>query len=245
MITGKELLDKYNEALQVARIKKEHGFCVITNTKAKNDGILLVGMNPSNPKKEIKDSDPIEYLDCKKKAEGGNGDPSCFWGPKHEMMGRYDNQVNYIDLLPIKLTRQDQVDCLDNNYRAHLLEVTQQHIEDIKPRLIILVNWDALYYWGYYVEHPWMGYSLELIKTIKNKWELYLIKGLQEENDERLNIDFFKSQNNKTKLNGCYLLRYCQVSIWYKRPAPELKLTEKDIEGLLKEIDPDWEKTLY
>lgn len=235
-----------NDYRKAIRGFKEHyGFCIVSNPDAKKEGILLVGMNPSNPSGKEDDCE-VDYRFCRKKSEGGGGDKSSFWGPKHEMMGKYDKYVNYIDLLPIRLSDQNDVDMIDCDYRARLLEITQQHIEEIKPKLIILANSSALYYWGRNTDAVWMGYQLgEPIRRLKGKWELYRINGLRKDEKDLINQEYFSQRNFKTKLEGSYLLCYCQVSKRRKYPKPEQIITESDIETLLKEIDPIKEKSLY
>lgn len=244
MKTGIELCAAYRKAIE--KFNEPYSLCIITNPNAKKDGILLVGMNPSgnNPNDEAS----VDYNNCRKKEKGKeySGDPSSFWGPKHEMMGKYDKYVNYIDLLPIRSTIQNDVDKMDNKYRARLLEITQQHIEEIRPKLIILANSSALYYWGSNPDAVWMGYKLgEPIKLLKGKWALYKIIGLRKEEKELINQEYFAQLNYRTNLEGSYLLSYCQVSKRHKYPKPEEIIKESDIESLLKEIDPIKERDLY
>lgn len=242
MNTGFDLCVAYRKAIE--KFKEQYGLCIITNPNAKNGGILLVGMNPSG--NEVDDIPFVDYNLCRKKAEGGFGDRSSFWGPKHEMMGKYDKYVNYIDLLPIRSTIQNDVDKMDNKYRARLLEITQQHIEEIRPKLIILANSSALYYWGSNPDAVWMGYKLgEPFKRLKGKWALYKISGLRKDEKELINQEYFSKHNYKTNLEGSYLLSYCQVSKRHNYPKPEEIITESDIETLLKEIDPIKERDLY
>lgn len=234
------LLSKYKDS--VRHFDLHYEFCIISNSQAKNGGILIVGMNPSGDSgPEIADY----FYNCRKKSEGGWGDKGCFWGPKHDMMGKYDRYAQYIDLLPIRLTPQKDVDTIDSNYRARLLEVTQQHIEEIGPKLIILANSSAIYYWGSNKDSVWMGYQLEHIHLLKNKWELYRIKGLRDKESDLINREFFTKHKFISNLEDSYLLRYCQVSKRHKQPKPDEIITETDIELLLKEIDPVWESTLY
>ena len=241
MTSPESLLKEYNEA--TAGLKGRFGYCVITNPEAKVGGVMLVGMNPSGRGDEKK---PMDYQMCKSLAEGGWGDPHNFWGPKHQMMGKYDRYGAYVDLLPIRMTPQNKVDELDPSFRARLLEVTQKHIEEMKPRLIILLNQSALYYWGSNEDATWMGYDLgDPVKQIKGRWNLYQIRGLKTDKKDRINQDFFADNGNSTKLEGSYLLHYCQVNRRRNYPRLEYLLDSNDIEDLLKEIDPEWERTLY
>lgn len=241
MTSPESLLKEYNEA--TAGIKGGFEYCVIGNYDAKVGGVMLVGMNPSGRGDEKK---PMDYQMCKSLAEGGWGDPHNFWGPKHQMMGKYDRYVAYVDLLPIRMTPQNKVDELDPSFRARLLEVTQKHIEEMKPRLIILLNQSALYYWGSNEDATWMGYDLsDPVKQIKGRWNLYQIRGLKTDKKDRINQDYFAANGNFTQLEGAYLLQYCQVNRRRNYPRPEYLLDSTDIEDLLKEIDPAWEITLY
>lgn len=219
---NKRLLQEYKEAIKGKSC--DLNFCIISNPNAKHNGVMLVGMNPSGKTGE----EYYDYLSCK----GG------FWDPKHNMMGKYDKYVSYMDLLPIRKTDQAYVDSIDPKLRARLLEVTQKHIEKLSPKLIIVVNRNSLYYWGSNEDATWMGYQLgEPIKQLKGRWNLYKIQGLKTDKTDRIN-----SEINNTNLT--YLLHYRQVTT-YRHPKPEFTITEADIEALLKEIDPEWEKTLY
>ena len=229
LYNNKTLLQEYKDAIKGKSC--DYNFCIISNPNAKHNGIMLVGMNPSGDAGE----ELFDYSRC----TGG------FWNPKHEMMGKYDKYVAYVDLLPIRKTEQVTVGQIDNDYRARLLEVTQRHIEEMSPRLIIVVNKASMYYWGCNDDATWMGYQLgEPIKQIKGRWNLYRIQGLKTEKKDRINQEYFLERFNKTNLEGSYLLQYRQVTAW-RHPKPEFTITEKDIESLLKEIDPEWEKTLY
>ena len=204
---------------------------------------MLVGINPSG---HGSDDIIVDYRMCKSRSEGGWGDRAGFWGPKHQMMGKYDQYVSYVDLLPIRMTNQNEVDELAPAFRARLLEVTQKHIEEMKPKLIILVNQSALYYWGSNEDATWMGYDLgNPVKHIKGRWNLYQIRGIKIDKRDRINQDYFAAKGNRTQLEGCYLLHYCQVNRRRNYPKPEFLLDQLDIESLLKEIDIDWERTLY
>lgn len=241
MTSPESLLKEYNEA--TTGLKGRFGYCVITNPEAKVGGVLLVGINPSG---HGSDDIIVDYRMCKSRANGGWGDRGGFWGPKHQMMGKYDRYVAYVDLLPIRMTPQNKVDKLDPSFRARLLEVTQKHIEEMKPKLIILVNQGALYYWGSNEDATWMGYDLgDPVKQIKGRWNLYQIRGLKTDKKDRINQDYFAANGNFTQLEGAYLLHYCQVKMLYNYPRPEFLLDSTDIEDLLKEIDPVWETTLY
>lgn len=231
-ITAQELLDKYKNAVGV---EKQHGFCVITNQIARPGGVMIACMNPSHSGTE---DILLDYLDEKCKNGG-------FWEPKHIMMGKYDRLTAFVDLLPIRFTEQTLVDNMSNSYRGKLLEETQKYLEYMRPKLIIVANKSSLYYWGSNDDATWMGYKLaDTGKKLKGKWIIYKILGLKTDKEDRINKEFFNESDNKTNLEGSLLLHYRQVTKW-RHPKPEETISEYDIEGLLKEIDPDWEKTLY
>lgn len=241
MMPPESLLKEYNDVTIGA--KGRFGYCVITNPDAKIGGVMLAGINPSG---QGSDDIIVDYRMCRSRAESGWGDPHSFWGPKHQMMGKYDRYVAYVDLLPIRMTPQNKVDELDPSFRARLLEVTQKHIEEMKPKLIILLNQSALYYWGSNEDATWMGYDLgSPVGQLKGRWDLYQIRGLKTDKEDRINQDYFAANENATQLEGSYFLHYCQVNRRRNYPRPEYLLDSTDIELLLKEIDPEWERTLY
>ena len=253
MTTGKMLLEHYREVLNHNNVN--YKLCVITNGKAKEGGILLVGMNPSGDGgKEL-----FDYLDeeCK------YGD---FWEPKHKMMGRddsknnFDNKCGFIDLFPIR--NGDQKDFEKNNYSnnqmmGQLLGVTQDYIESLRPKLIISANKRSSYYWGFKkqkkegpckpfedeYDNIWMGYEFERVKPSplagiqdKGYWDFYKITNI------------IPSGVNKwrqtTNLEGSFYLQYRQHKAYGNVVRADRELTPNDIKTIVEWIDPKWVKDL-
>lgn len=227
MMTAEELMEKYKKVREEERISG--GLGLITNPKAKTDKILLVGMNPSGQGDGVHN-----YCECEK---------DDFWGPKFEMMGDYNDKCGYIDLLPIRNGRQEVV-YSDNeiNYYGKLLSFTRDYIEDLCPRLIILANSKAKYYWGFKKKTPWMGYTFKKVNSPlegeRRYWKLYLITGIVPTGVNRYAYS--------TNLIGTYFLQYRQHKDRNGKPvSEERKLRFVDIQTIAKFIDVGWEKTLY
>lgn len=152
------------------------GFWCCEN-KPKEGKLLLTGINPSytgiNPSyNRTLDIQTTPFSDLK----GG------FWEKKKEQFGELwnDDTMSYLDLFPIRETDQRRFEqSFDVNehvrsIRGNILKVTQDAIEEMKPRLIIHANKGSLYYWGIKkntpagddandYEHPWMGYKVKRV----------------------------------------------------------------------------------
>ena len=95
---------------------------------------------------------------------------SKYWNKLKGKLGRHINQFGHIDLLPIH--SPNEADFL-NKYRGKeespefkrfvaLLKITQEFIEELRPKLIVYSNASTRYLWGW-PKGEWMGYILEPI----------------------------------------------------------------------------------
>ena len=93
---------------------------------------------------------------------------SKYWNKLKGKIGRHINQFGHIDLLPILCS--DEAVFL-KKYRGKeespefkrfvaLLKITQEFIEDLRPKLIVYSNALTSYLWGW-PKQTWMGYILE------------------------------------------------------------------------------------
>ena len=254
MQTRQLLLEEYDKVLRDNN--ESFNIAVITNSKARVGGILLVGMNPS------KDDGAPEY-DYLEDCWGGN-----FWNPKHKMMGSnpdmvnvkdriggYDMHCGYIDLFPLRGSKLDKIICYNtdkNRMMGQLLSVTQDYIEALRPKLIIFANRKDCYYWGDFYkkaesvrvaqQDSWMGYQLYRQTSPlegnqeKGRWEYYKIEGIAPSGVNRY--------KNETNLKGSYFLHYRQHSAKCGVVPPSQELTSSDIECILNSISPDLAKSL-
>lgn len=225
MITAEELMGYYKKVRDEEMVSG--GLGLITNPNAKEEGILLVGLNPSGEGDGI-----YSYSTCR----------SEFWDPKHLMMGDYDEKCGYIDLLPVRNGRQAKVhndNDIKNRYHGRLISHTRDFIEELRPRLIIFAN-SANYYWGF--GNEWMGYTFNKVKTPldgeRKRWKLFQISGI-----EPTGVNRFV---NGTNLVGTYFLQYRQHKDMFGKPVPkEREIRFADIQTIAQYIGRDWEKTLY
>lgn len=255
MLTRDQLLEQYKVVRNFNNV--DFKICIITNGKAKEGGILLVGMNPSGDSDK---DDRFDYLNCW-------GEP--FWDPKHKMMGSnpkvereedriggFDKLCGYIDLFPIRKGRQVKFEENNDMYNlqmGQLLSITQDYIEDYHPRLIIFAN-TSIYYWGFKKKKDdfeeekgiWMGYKFNKIKKKdsplfgkqdKDYWPVYKIIGI-----EPSGVNRYRKQ---TRLEGSFFLRYRQHLDQYGNSVLlNRELTPEDIKTIVEWIDPEWAKTL-
>lgn len=228
----KEIVEKYlaldkklrSDNKISADIKKiiERGYvCCDNDGVSEHPTLLLTGINPSFS--EEAGSSPGRIHEPPFTFANATG---RFWSKKHHQFGEeLKKSMAYFDLFPILETHQrggfEKVFLEANDVRASFLEITQESIEDMSPKLIIHANRDSMFYWGIKKcgggndeNNPWMGYKVERL-TRQNtpdlpqcmtserlsRFPLYKIIGL---------IDSPNRINGKkiTKTNLSYLMEY-------------------------------------
>ena len=174
--------------------------------------ILLTGINPSDNQDEPKDFIFKDIKDTKR---------SHYWSKKKNQFGPLVNEMAYMDLFPLRVSRQDGFEKVlkeENKLRADFLSITQNAIENLQPRLIIHANRKSLYYWGLSKKaeiNPWMGYKFRPlnINDVKDlnfiteerlrRFPFYVIEGVID-SSKRINNDCFPS----TYLQGTIFVEY-------------------------------------
>lgn len=208
--------------------------CNNDNIKGLPPTLLLTGLNPSFQK----DKNPKPY--SFQTAEGR------YWKEKRDQFGELKDSIPYLDLFPIRESHQkegfEKTFRNANDITARFLEITQQAIEDIAPKMIIHANRDSMYYWGIKKygrgndeKNPWMGYRVERITRYNTPdlpqcmtdeklsiFPLYRIVGL---------IDSFKRINclSITKTNLTYIMEYV---MGYRNPKDKERFLYKPHEWL-------------
>lgn len=199
-----------NESCLDAYAMLARGFWSCENNNH-NGKILLTGINPSydgrfiDPEKMIEKT-PFELLARLDKPRG-------FWKRKEKQFGELWNNdtMSYLDLFPIRESDQaffERAFEKLSDVRGAMLEVTQDAIEELRPKLIIHANHSSMYYWGINENTPWMGYKLERVDSDipqffnTDLFPLFIITGLVD-HKERINN---KRQN--TNLVGSFLMSY-------------------------------------
>lgn len=134
------------------------GFCVCDNKRdsPREATMLLTGINPS--------------YDAHKGMWPGRVHPYSFtavsgpyWSKKKAQFGEVWDEMAYLDLFPIRETDQGLFEKTFRNMislRRDLLEITQEAIEEMCPKMIVHANRGSMYYWGVDEHNPWMGYKL-------------------------------------------------------------------------------------
>lgn len=176
----------------------QRGLWCCENPPRTYGGILIVGINPSYDEKCIG-----EPKDCTFD-ETVNANGSDYWQTKHEMVRGLSIPTAYIDLFPLRMTKQDALmndDVIPLELKVALLQVTQQCIETIHPRLIINPNMSSKVYWGLNDRHSWMGYDMEPVDNPTGKGQLYRIRGTKSRED-------VICPEMDTNLKGTYFLQY-------------------------------------
>lgn len=213
----KTLLGQYKEVLERKEFQAEnaeygHMLCVPSdNPKGK---ILFTGINPSLGKGGEQDNVPFKLF-------SGN-----FWKPVIDLAGNLVNDIAYIDLFPLRKTKQDKFEQLGLDFKGRILEVTQKEIERLEPKLIVVLNASSKHYWG---PEGWMGYSFEesSFEPVHGKL-LYKITGFNPDCKNRINPGLTKSH-----LKGTYIYFYRMLSSRYEMNLSIAdRLSHKDIENL-------------
>lgn len=195
------IIDKWNLLSDVSKETKSilrRGLWCCINPIETHGGILITGINPSYDKNALDEPNDCSFQDTV------NSNGSNYWQTKHEMVKGLGVATAYIDLFPLRMTKQDS---FMNDYviplrlKVELLQITQQCIESIHPRLIINPNMSSRVYWGLDEHYSWMGYDMEQVVNPTNKGQLYRIKGIKNKNDVLL-PEFCSC------LDGTYFLQY-------------------------------------
>ena len=184
------LLDQYKAVLKRFQNENaEFGQMLFTPSGNPTGGILLVGMNPSLGKGNEQDN--LSF----KSFSGG------FWNPVLNLVGSLIDDTAYLDLFPLRKTVQLDFEKLGTDFKAQILEVTQEEIERIKPKLIVHLNAGSKYYWG---PAGWMGYSYEETSFVPiHGKKLYKITGFNPNCTQRIN-----PQITESNLVGSYIFFY-------------------------------------
>ena len=176
--------------------------------------ILITGINPSCKKSEEERLQRSFYWD-KKIDKNGN---SYFRKIETilEAGGIKPNTCSYLDLFCFR-GEQNLIKSFFKEkkhgveFLAKHLALTQSLIEEIQPKLILVFNREAGYYWGRNAEkkgdsfsNVWMGYKFELVQPYNNGDSLLKIVGFVESNER------VARHIKETKLNGSlvYFSRY-------------------------------------
>lgn len=221
------------------------GFVTCNNDSIEKRPFLVTGINPSfGPHDGKWEFFPGGYdVPFSFRKATSNPKRQDYWGKKREQFGDdLCKTMAYLDLFPIRERDQRLFEQVFKNpkltkLRADILSITQDAIEEMKPRLIVHANRQSMYYWGVKpaqeadvdandYEHPWMGYKVKRVvkdlSKFSSKEHLVEIKNLPDcMTEERLKkfplymiigyIDNSERINNKrksTSLEGCFLMEY-------------------------------------
>ena len=157
-----ECTKNYEKALDILK----RGYVTCDNSNAEKSPFLLMGVNPSFPPNSSKFpgqivEPPFVFYDAAIK-----NPVMDYWKEKGEWFGPLCKEMAYLDLFPIRESDQDLLESAFSNLvslRRDLLEITQDAIEEMKPRLIVHANRKSFYYWGLFPETPWMGYDMNRV----------------------------------------------------------------------------------
>lgn len=206
----------------------ELGYCISRDVQTDNIDVLIVGMNPSEG------GGPGEYPSFDESITNPDG---VYWHAiKRYLCDEY--KFEHVDLFALRETHQYFLAQVGDNHNAldflsKQLFLTQQLIELIKPKLIIVANKAAFAYWGKLPEYTWMGYSYKPIKSeinsVERDLELMEISGLSKKNQPP--IGKLLCPDFETNLVGTKIL----FARYQANGCPKSKqITKSDIEYIFK-----------
>lgn len=155
------------------RVKEilNRGLCKCYKPLYEGPRFLLTGINPSYKDDDEKWPGELRSIDISTACDG-------YWREKAKQFGGMWENILYLDLFPIRETRQrngfHKAFRNENALLGNLLEITQSEVEAMSPKLIVHSNKDSMFYWGIKkntptVEeandmiHPWMGYRVRRV----------------------------------------------------------------------------------
>lgn len=226
----KPLIERYKTIVDEFNYPYKGIFCPANNPHGK---ILFVGYNPSLGKDPNVDCD-TSFMDL--------SDKDKFWMPVKDFAKYVIDDVAFLDLFPVHMSRQPDLEQKQYNlFRAKLLEITQEEIEHhIQPKLIVVLNRSASYYWGLNGKALWMGYDFQSseFETLRGN-HIYKICGYKasSERNVRINIDWFSEGSSKLIANKTHVLFYRQLKASYGKQYPiESIITPNELEELWNKI---------
>lgn len=204
-----------------------------------NNGIILTGINPSFDIKKEKEPYTHQRYSL---SESCMNPKRQYWVLAKEIF--YENvlshNIGFVDLFPIRCTDQNDFEQFDSGdtkkiLKRNLLQVTQEEIERLSPRLIIHANKRSSFYWGIDKDYPWMGYEFGDIESseLPNKEELSLLisraKGIEARTITGITRDDRSIRKNKeltsNLANHTIILFYCQLG--YQQISNERRQKDK------------------
>lgn len=193
--------------------------------------ILFTGMNPAKPISPDDKNDKNglgEYVPT-------DSYPNPFSSPKLKYFKdlldiipeEFKDKTAYFDIFPFYEYSQRTLEERISKRRetmAQILEISQNEIERIKPKLIIIANYSSGAYWGF-DKACWMGYKFNRIMSEGlEEFEIFRIENRMRSDEGRINR---KLEN--TQLEGSVVVRYHHKSQDGKRT----ELTKEDCRKLL------------
>lgn len=225
----KPLMERYHTIVEKFNYCYKGIFCPANNPCGK---ILFIGYNPSLGENPNVDCDtPFKDL----------SEEDDFWAPVKYLAKNVIDDVAYIDLFPIHSSSQPYLEESKYNVlRTELLEITQYEIETIiKPKLIVVLNRSASYYWGIKDKTLWMGYDFRDSEFDIRGNHIYQICGFKNstENNIRINVDKISESNSNLIANKTHVLFYRQLKASYGKQYPiESIITPNELEELWNKI---------
>ncbi|HPF00820.1 MAG TPA: hypothetical protein PKY63_09155 [Bacteroidales bacterium] len=207
----KDLFEKYKGKMRDPELNEilDKGF--VSSKPNLNAKILLCGINPSDNGKEEKN---FHFHDLAS---------APYFRTLHDVVRECENKnsIDYLDLFCFRNTNQYDIwqfakDSVGLRFVVDHLILTQEIIEDIQPKVILVFNKTAATFFGYHAapddanptnQKIWMGYKLEDSSMTDNMYsaQMKYITGLHE---GRMNTELKETSLRGSKIFFGSYMRY-------------------------------------
>lgn len=214
----KELQKKFNNNATVLNYLNR-GLCQCYNNP--QNGVLVLGINPSFDKTRYKEAVPYTFEDAK----------HPYFNKLRILLGDLADKTGYLDMFPIKESVQNKFseDIIGNEaclpLIVDLVTNAQREIEALKPRLVILKNQQLAPFVGLHNKFTWMGYQFEEVPNPieGKKVNFYRIIGIKSDNVSGI---------AQTNLVGTCVLQYGLYDARHEKMYPNRILQNSHIKQL-------------
>jgi len=205
----------------------KRGYSIAEDITMDHVDVLITGMNPSEKGEKIPNG--IEYPAFKIPVPKDSGQ---YWQAINKYYNK-DYKFEHVDIFALRERHQKFLTEMGDNKKAldffvKQLFLTQNLIESIHPKLIVVSNKSAFAYWGKLINYTWMGYTFKsLWKDSTRDLELMEITGLSGYDKKNLPIGKTLDSSFETQLTGTKIL----FARYQANGCPkEKRITSKDID---------------
>lgn len=181
-----QLFDKYSDRITDPILKDILARQSVFSLVNTNANALILGINPSYRKveKSLEEGYPFNFQDLYK---------DRYFGKFHKLIEPYKHLTfTYLDIFTQRHTDQEEIykffkDKVGMEYLCEHLMISQEIIENLKPKLILVFNKKVGDFLGNNIKskdddftNVWLGYNFKRVEGINNAFEIIGFKDLKE-----------------------------------------------------------------